>query len=386
MKRATRSVLPVMLGWAALALPSVGASADDKVIASIKPVHSLVAGVMQGVGDPGLIVAGAGSPHSFSLRPSQARALQHAQLVFWVGEDLETFLEKPIGTLAAGAKSVALMETPGLTLLALREGGAFDAHAHAHEADDDHGHDDDHADHDDHDHDEDHAAHDDHDHDDDHTAHDDHDHDEDHAARDDHDHDDDHAAHDDHDHAKDHAAHDDHGHGATDAHIWLDPENAVVMVRAIEAALVAHDPSNSAQYQANAAAMTRDLEALTTELRATLEPVKDRPFVVFHDAYQNMEHRFGLRAIGSITVSPEVIPGAERVAEIRSKVRDLEAVCVFSEPQFEPKLVSVVTEGTNAKAGVLDPLGASIETGPELYFQLMRQMAASLRDCLSPSS
>ena len=132
--------------------------------------------------------------------------------------------------------------------------------------------------------------------------------------------------------------------------------------------------------------MTRDLEALTTELRATLEPVKDRPFVVFHDAYQNLEHRFGLRAIGSITVSPEVIPGAERVAEIRAKVRDLEAVCVFSEPQFEPKLVSVVTEGTNAKAGVLDPLGASIETGPELYFQLMRQMAASLRDCLSPSS
>ena len=306
------------------------ANADVKVIASIKPVHSLVAAVMEGVGKPELLVEGAGSPHTYSLKPSQAKKLQEADLVFWMSHDLEAFLEKSIEGIAKNAKSVPLMESHGLTMLNFREGGAFDAHAH-----DDH---DDHKDHDDHD---------------------------------DHGHDD----HDDH-------GHDDHGHDETDPHVWLDPVNAKALVHEIEEALTEADPVNAAAYEANAKAMMSKLDNLVAEIDAELQPVKGRGYVVFHDAYQYFENRFGVSAVGSITVSPEVLPGAERVAELREKVRSLNATCVFSEPQFEPKLVKTITENTNAGTGVLDPLGASIDDGPELYFTLIRNMAKSLKDCL----
>lgn len=124
------------------------------------------------------------------------------------------------------------------------------------------------------------------------------------------------------------------------------------------------------------------LDNLVAEVDAELEPVKGRGYIVFHDAYQYFEKRFKVSAVGSITVSPEVLPGAERVRELQAKVRDIDATCVFSEPQFEPKLVTTITENTNAGTGVLDPIGASIDDGPELYFTLIRNMAKSLKDCL----
>ena len=324
------------------------AQADVKVVTSIKPVHSLVSAVMAGVGEPSLLVKGAGSPHTYALKPSQAQLLQDAELVFWMSHDLEAFLENSIESIATNAKSVPLMEAHGLTKLAFREGGAFDSHDH-----------DDHDDHDEHKHDE-------HGHED-HNDHDEH-------KRDEHGHDD----HDDHDEHK----HDEHAHHWEDPHVWLDPVNAKAMVHEIEEALVEADPSNAAAYEANAEALMSRLDDLVAEIDAELEPVKGRGYVVFHDAYQYFEARFGVSAVGSITVSPEVLPGAERVAELQDKVRDLGATCVFSEPQFEPKLVATVTENTNAGTGVLDPLGASIKDGPDLYFTLIRNMAKSLKNCL----
>ena len=385
---------------------SGAALAEPAVVASIKPVHSLASSIMQGVGTPTLILEGAGSPHTYALKPSQARQLQDADLVFWIGPDLEAFLEKPIETLGGNARAISLLETPGLALLSFREGGAFDAHDHEGHGDhDDHGHDD-HAKHDDHDHDEhdhdEHAhgekAHDDHGHDE-HAhgekAHDDHDHD-DHAKHDDHDHDHDHdehahgeKAHDDHDHdehAHDDHAHHGHDHGESDPHVWLDPANAKILARAMAAALSEADPANAATYAANLQALEADLDGLIAEVAADLAPVQGQPFVVFHDAYQYFERRFGMAATGSITVSPEVVPGAQRVGEIREKIQNLSAACVFSEPQFEPKLVSVVTEGTDAKTGVLDPLGAELQDGAGLYPALIRGMASSFRNCLSESS
>ncbi|MGB2494672.1 MAG: zinc ABC transporter substrate-binding protein [Candidatus Puniceispirillaceae bacterium] len=346
------------------------AKADVKVVASIKPVHSLVSAVMQGVGTPDLLVKGAGSPHTYSLKPSQAQQLQDADLVFWMSHDLEAFLENSIESIATKARSVPLMESHGLTKLNFREGGAFEDHGHDGHADekhDDHGHDD-HADekHDDHGHD-DHAdeKHDDHGHDD-HAdeKHDDHGHD-DHADE----------KHDDH-------GHDDHGHDEVDPHVWLDPVNAKALVHEIEEALAEADPENAATYESNAEAVMAKLDDLVAEIDAELAPVKDRGYVVFHDAYQYFENRFGVSAIGSITVSPEVLPGAERVSELQEKVRSLDATCVFSEPQFEPKLVATITENTNAGSGVLDPLGASLADGPTLYFGLLRNMARSLKECL----
>lgn len=329
----------------------ISAQADVNVVASIKPIHSLVAAVMEGVGEPELIIEGAGSPHTYALKPSQARVLENADVVFWFGHQLEAFLEKPLEAIAKDAKSVELLDAHDLIKLEFREGGAFEKHGHDdHDDEDSH---DEHKDDDKHDHDE-HK----------HEEHDDHAHEE---------------------HADGEDDHDEHDHGAFDAHVWLDPLNAKAIVHEIEETLAEADPENAEKYEANAEALMVKIDALITEVSADLEPVKDSGFVVFHDAYQYFEKRFGMSAVGSVTVSPEVLPGAERISELHAKIKELNAVCVFSEPQFESKLVQTVTEGTDAKSGVLDPLGTGIENGPELYFTLIKNMATSFKTCLSAS-
>ena len=342
-----RAIRSALLASTFLFTSTAVAAADIKVVASIKPVHSLVASVMQDVNEPSLLVKGAGSPHTYSLKPSQAKELQAADIVFWMSHDLEAFLENSIESIAKNAKVVSLMDSHGLMKLNFREGGAFDAHDHGH---DNHG-DDKHDDHGD-------DKHDDHGHD----KHDDHGDDK----------------HDDHGHDK----HNEHGHDEVDPHVWLDPQNAKSLIHEIEEHLAEIDPSNAAKYEANAKTVMKKLDVLTEEIEADLKPIRDRGYVVFHDAYQYFEKRFGLSAVGSITVSPEVLPGAERVSELRDKVESLNASCVFSEPQFEPKLVKTITENTDAGTGVLDPLGANIKDGPELYFTLIRNMAKSFKDCL----
>jgi len=298
------------------------------VVTSIKPIHSLVSAIMQGVGEPELIVDGAASPHTYSLKPSNARALQDAKVIFWVGPGLEAFLEKPLQALGRDASIAALDEAPGLVKLPFREGGAFEAHDDGDEHD---------------------------------TA----------------------SGHEHHDAEATHAADDHHDHGAFDTHLWLDPMNAKAMAAMITTTLVAADPANALTYQGNAKALDDKLDALDTEIKGIVAPVKDKPFIVFHDAYQYFEHRYGIRVAGSITVSPETIPGAERVSEIHSKVGQLGATCVFAEPQFEPRLIDVVIEGTHAKSGVLDPEAATLKAGPDLYFTLMRGIANSMKGCLS---
>lgn len=154
------------------------------------------------------------------------------------------------------------------------------------------------------------------------------------------------------------------------------------MADAIAATLQKADPDNAVLYAENLANLKTRLAALTEGVAPIVEPVKVKPFIVFHDAYQYFENRFGLSAAGSITISPEVSPGAARISEIREKVEDLKAVCVFSEPQFESSLVSTIIEGTDARTAVLDPLGAELANGPDLYFSLIGNMADSMADCL----
>ncbi|MBY6263917.1 zinc ABC transporter substrate-binding protein [Azospirillum sp. 412522] len=294
-----------------------------KVVVSIKPIHSLVASVMHGVGTPTLLVRGGASPHSYTLKPSDAKALSAADLVVWVGPDLEGFLEKPLQANAPKATRLTLMDQKGMTLLQTREGGAWEPHDHGHEG---HGHKD-------------------------------------------------------HDH-KDHAAEHDDDHDELNSHIWLDTANARAIVTAAAEALAAKDPADAEAYRTNADRTLQALDALDAELKSTLSPVKDKPFVVFHDAYQYFEARYDLSAVGSITVSPDRRPSAKRLSAIRAKIAGLNAACVFAEPQFEPTLVRTVVEGTKAKTGVLDPEGADLPEGEALYPTLMRNLAASLRGCL----
>ena len=296
----------------ATALLTTTAWATPNVVASIKPVHSMVSAVMAGIGEPVLIVKGAASPHNYSLRPSDASALEAADLVFWTGHGLEMFLGDALTTLADKAEVIELAEAPGITLLPIRAGGAFDAHEPEHE---------------------------------------------------------------------DHAGHD-HAEGEGDMHFWLDPQNAKLMVAQIAATLSAADPEHANTYAANAAAYSVTLDAVEAGLTAALAPVAHRPFIVFHDAYQYFEARFGLTLAGSVTVSPESMPGAQRIDELRHRVAELGATCVFAEPNFQPAIVNTIIEGTSARAGVLDPEGASLEPGPDLYPQLLRDLGASLLDCL----
>jgi len=332
--------------WAASAA-SARADVPD-VVVSIKPVHSLVAGVMKGVGEPTLLIKGGASPHSYSLRPSEASSLQNAEVVFWVGDELETFLEKALEALPKHATVVALHEVDGVTLLPFREGAEWEKHADDHEA---------------------HAK--------------------EHAHADEHHHEgtsDDSEEHAGHEHGKhaDEPAH--HAHGEKNMHIWLDPANAEAMVSRIALALSEADPANAPRYRSNAIALTDRLAEMDSVIDRDVAPVKRSPYIVFHDAYQYFETRYDLSPAGSITVDPDRKPGVRRIKEIRQKIQDTGAVCVFSEPQFEPAIVNTVIEGTKAKTAILDPLGADLAPGADAYFQLMHGLASSLRGCLRQSS
>ncbi|MEQ8653313.1 MAG: zinc ABC transporter substrate-binding protein [Kiloniellales bacterium] len=358
---------------------------------SIKPLHGLASALMEGVGEPSLLLDGTASPHGYSLRPSEARALSDAELIFWVGPTLETFLIQPLDSLAEKADVVTAGDLRGLVLLEAREGGLWEGHdheAHAHEGH----HDDD--DHDEHGHEahhdeEEHEEHaDETHHDDDHDEHgDEAHHDEDeheehaHEAH----HDDDHDEHGDEAHhdEDEHAAHEDETH--IDPHIWLDPENAVLIANAMAAALVKADPENAARYQSNLAALESSLEDLDRELAASLAAVNQQPYIVFHDAYRYFEEHFGLSPVGSISVSPEQRPGARRIAEIRDLVQERGAVCIFSEPQFSPVVIESIAEGSDIGGGTLDPLGAAVDKGPGAYQEVMLSLARGLIDCFAVS-
>ena len=351
-----------------------------KVAVDIAPVHSLVSRVMEGVGTPELVIPAGASPHGYSLRPSEAKALQDADMVIWMGEDLAPWMENSIETLSKNAQVITLLEESETKLLDFREGALFEEHDHSdHDDHDDHDHNKDHDDHDDHD-----KDHDDHDHDKDHDDHDDHD--KDHDDHDDHDKD-----HDDHDHDKDHDDHGDHGghddhdehaHGEHDPHAWLSVENAQTWLNLVAGKLSAADPENAGVYFANAAEARAEIDALIREVNSILEPVRGRNFVVFHDAYQYFETSFDFPAAGAISLGDASDPSAARIAEIQDRVKDEGINCVLSEPQYNPNLVTTVLSGTDAKTGVIDPLGATLEPGPNLYRDLIRNMAKSLAGCL----
>ena len=313
--------------------------AEVKVVASIKPIHSLVSYVMNGVGKLDLIVDGYNSPHGFSLKPSHAKMIENADLIIWVGEDLEAFLEKPLNTIAKKAVKVEIMDLSGVKKLKFREKNIFEGHddhglGHKEKKHDDHGHG--------------------------------------HKEK----------KHDDHGHKK--AKHDDHGHeghahGEHDPHVWLDPMNAKVIVKEIEKQLVKLDPDNSSKYKANSKKAQSELDNLTKNIKRDLKG--NLRFVVFHDAYQYFENRFGIKVLGALTVNPDVLPGAEQLSEIREVIEHEKVNCLFSEPQFNPAIIKSIAKDTKIKTGVLDPLGATLDKVKGMYSELLQSMYASFKGC-----
>ena len=314
------------------------ASETTGVVTTIQPINSLVSAVIGNTGKTISLIPTEVSPHEYKLKPSDTKKLQNANIIFFVSDHLETSVTKVFENLPKNIKTINLMEDTGIKHLAIRDNEAWERHDHH----------DGHEDHNNHDHDK-HAK-----------KHDDHDHDK---------------------HAKKHDDHDDHE-KEDDVHIWLSPDNAVKIIKKINKELNLFFPENAKTYDQNANQMIKKINQLKIELKNELSGIKDKPYVVFHDAYQYFETSFGLNAVGSVALEGDVASSPKQISFIKDKIVKLKASCVFQEPQFDSKLVKIVVEGTNAQIGTLDPLGVNVKSEENFYLQLLKNMAKSLKDCL----
>ena len=168
-------------------------------------------------------------------------------------------------------------------------------------------------------------------------------------------------------------------HGEFDAHVWLDPMNAQAIVLEMAHELSKIDSTNKDIYELNAQKLTSSLDAL---MERANQIIPEKPsFIVFHDAYQYFENRFGIRSEGALTLNPDVLPGAKQIAEIQELIEHENVKCIFSEPQYNPKIIEVLAEDMNVSTGIIDPLGASIDKGPSMYNSLILDISNSLEDC-----
>ena len=292
---------------------SAGNAAQElNMVVSIAPIHSLAAGITEGVGAPKLLVPGGASPHAYSLKPSAARALSEARIVVRVSDQLESFLHRPLKNLAGKAEIITLTRIKGMIVYESREGGLWDNQDDTIEG------------------------------------------------------------------TRPHRGH--------DPHIWLDPRNANRIVSALAKTLRKIYPEHAQAFTANAEKLITRLDKLDRELLDISRPLRGKPYILFHDATRYFDTRYELNADGAITISPDRPPGARRLSDIRAHIKTNNIRCVFTEPQFQPKLVQTLISGTSAQTASLDPVGADLQPGPDLYFRLMRNLAASMAACLKSAS
>ena len=315
---------------------NVFATETTGVISTIQPINSLVSAVIGNTGKSITIIPSEQSPHDFKLKPSDVKVLQNGNIIFYVSNHLESSITKVFKNLPKNIKLINLMEESGVNHLAIRDNDAWERHDH-------HGHDD----------------------------HDDHDK---HGKK--------HDDHDDHDkHGKKHDDHDDHE-KEDDVHVWLSPDNAIKIVQKVNKVLSLYFPENSKIYNDNTTKFIDKIRNLKMELVKELSPIKNKPYIVFHDAYQYFEKTFELNAVGSVALEGDIASSPKQISFIKDKIVKSKASCVFQEPQFDSKLVKIVVEGTDAKIGTLDPLGVNISENKDFYLQLITNMAKSLKECL----
>ena len=294
------------------------ASQTQGIAVSIKPLHALVQGVMGDTGEADLLMRQSASPHGYSLRPSQLRLLQKARAVFYIDDAFEPFLRNALSNLPQTVGIIEIAHQPGMEILPLRNNGDWDDHDHSVR-----GH-------------------------------------------------------------QENSAHTntDHGHDEDDLHVWLDTDNARIMVKVIARKLGEIYPDNKPIYHKNAESLLDRLGVLDKDLAGILNPVKGKPYIVLHDAFQYFDHQHGLNGVGSITVEPNQSPSITDVQTIRKKLRDKNVICVFREPQFSDRLIETVIEGSSVRVGTLDPIGASLAQTPDFYFLLLQNLANDFAACL----
>ncbi|MFK3723713.1 zinc ABC transporter substrate-binding protein ZnuA [Pseudomonas monteilii] len=297
---------------------ALNAQADVRVLTSIKPLQQIAAAVQDGVGTPDVLLPPGASPHHYALRPSDVRRVGEADLLYWIGPDMENFLPRVLGS--RSKTTVAVQSLPGLTLR------HFGQDSHSHEGD-----------HDGHDHD---AAH----------------------------------GHDEHDH--------DHRPGSLDAHLWLSSANARVIAAKMAADLAQVDPAHAARYQANLTAFTERLNGLDQRIQARVAEVAGKPYFVFHEAFDYFEAAYGLNHTGVFSVASEVQPGAQHVAAMRARLQDVGKTCVFSEPPMRPRLAETLTAGLPVRLAELDALGGTDPVDAHGYERLLENLGNGLAGCL----
>ena len=280
---------------------------SSEIVVSVKPLHSLVSAVAEGSHSVSLLIDGSMSPHNFALKPSHAKLLNNAKVVFYIDDQLESTLKKTVRGLPKDVKVVQVSKIKNLKLLSTRAGNNWEEDGHDHH---------------------------------------------------------------------------DHGHGSYDVHFWLDPNNATQIIKGIIQELSKMYPENINIYKDNAKKAIKEIKKTDLVIKTMLDSVKDKPYIVFHDAYQYFEKAYGLNAIGSILIDPELPPSPRRIINIRSKIKSLKAHCVFREPQFKAEIINTVIEDTNVKVGLLDPLGAALKPGPNMYNNLLKDISENLKTCL----
>lgn len=318
-------------------------SANASVVTSIKPLGFIASSIAEGVTDTQVFVPAGASPHDYHLKPSDVQKLKAADLVLWIGEDVDQFLAGSLKKNVDASKVVTIAKLAGITPDMLAKG----EHHH---------------------HDHDHHHHDGEDHD--------HEHHHDHGKSEAHEHQHNHGTDDAHDH--DH----DHDELETNWHVWYSPRISQVVAEAVADKLTQQFPAKKALIEKNLAEFNRSLNAQNEKIKQQLAPVQKKGFYVFHDAYTYFNEAYGLNQVGAFTINPLVAPGAKKLAHIKEEIEEHKVGCLFAEPQFTPKVIETLHKSTGVKVGRLDPMGDAVALGKDSYANFLQYTADSYYNCL----
>ncbi|MDP8051701.1 zinc ABC transporter substrate-binding protein ZnuA [Pasteurella atlantica] len=315
-----------------LAILGITSITQANVLTTIKPLGFIANAITDGVTETNVLLPISASPHDYSLKPSDVQKLKSASLVVWIGDEMETFLEKSIEKLP---------QSSVLTLESIPEIKEIVEHTDKRvriKLDEKH-------------------------HNDEHDRHSEHEH------------------HDDNDEHKHHTHHH-HSHNH-DWHIWISPEMSSIIAEQIAKRLSEKLPAKKTKIEANLTEFKLGLAKVNIEIAKQLLPVKDKGYYTFHAAYGYFEDAYGLKSLGAFTMNPTVAPGAKTLEKIKANIKTHQATCLFTEPQFTPKVVERLSKGVQVGVGRLDPLGGDIKQGKTAYLEYLRSLATAFEQCLS---
>lgn len=328
-----KTITASLLAGAAALTHLPAQAGETQLVTSIKPLELLVRAVATDDTTVTTLVPAGASPHTYQMRPSQRRALEAAERIFWVGPDMETFLVRLLSSSEFQGRQVALMET---------EHGAAEPAEYPHDHDTV-GHDDEHP------------------HEYNHEYHDDHEEE----------------VHDDGSH------HDEHHHGeGDDPHVWLDPQLALEMSHTIHDHLAQLPGADIDALDANLARFEQQLQATEQDIRHRLEAAHGVSLFTYHDAFRRFAEHYDLEIAGVLTLNPERSPGARHMAELQQQLKSSPSPCLLTEPQFNRQWWRSITEGIDIRLSTWDPLASDIEANASGYLQFQQSMADAVLACL----